>query len=490
LKAVVIDEYVDRGESARSADRPELQRLLNDLTERKKQIDYIIVHKVDRLARSLHDDVMIGLAIQNAGATLVSVTENIDETPSGRLLHGIMATIAEFYSRNLAAEALKGATEKAKRGGTPYRAPLGYINVIKHIDGREARMVEPDPERAPHITWAFKQYATGNHTVKTIGRGLNERGFRSRRTGQSMSKPLSNSAVANMLSNRYYAGYVKYRGVMYRGRHKPIVTAAVFANVQAIRDSRNFGNRRRKYFHYLIGTVFCGQCGRRMSYTVAKHKYGYIYCMSRQRGFVCSQPYIPLKLVEQLIASQFQNAGLTAADRTALQKEVRSQLRYEIEGGKTEISIQEKRLTRLLMERQRLLQAYYDEEIGKDLLGDEQRRINKEIAQLKDIIGDTKAARKAARRNYEAALEFADTLNLESAYMNAHPLLRRALNRALFAEIRIDDTNSYVISNRQGRRKKHDVRIVETKLQPKIDYQQLVQAVIGLTLQRSDLEEG
>ena len=51
---------------------------------------------------------MIGLAIKKGGAQLVSVTENIDETPSGRLLHGIMATIAEFYSRNLAAEALKG----------------------------------------------------------------------------------------------------------------------------------------------------------------------------------------------------------------------------------------------------------------------------------------------------------------------------------------------------------------------------------------------
>src|ERR1035441_6125490 len=155
LKAIVIDEYVDRGESARSADRPELQRLLNDLRDRKKDISYIIVHKVDRLARSLHDDVMIGLAIQKAGAQLVSVTENIDETPSGRLLHGIMATIAEFYSRNLAAEALKGATQKAKRGGTPYRAPLGYINVVRHINEREARTVVVDTERAALITWAF-----------------------------------------------------------------------------------------------------------------------------------------------------------------------------------------------------------------------------------------------------------------------------------------------------------------------------------------------
>jgi DNA invertase Pin-like site-specific DNA recombinase len=63
-------------------------------------------------------------AIKKAGATLVSVTEN-RETPSGRLLHGIMATIAEFYSRNLAAEALKGATEK----------PSEEVRLFKHQSG-------------------------------------------------------------------------------------------------------------------------------------------------------------------------------------------------------------------------------------------------------------------------------------------------------------------------------------------------------------------
>ena len=48
LGATVIKEYADRGESARSAARPELQRLLQDLCD-KKGIKYVVVHKVDRL---------------------------------------------------------------------------------------------------------------------------------------------------------------------------------------------------------------------------------------------------------------------------------------------------------------------------------------------------------------------------------------------------------------------------------------------------------
>jgi site-specific DNA recombinase len=59
-----------------------------------------------------------------------------------------MASIAEFYSANPATEIVKGATQKAQTGGTPYQAPIGYLNVREHVDGREIRTVTPDPERA------------------------------------------------------------------------------------------------------------------------------------------------------------------------------------------------------------------------------------------------------------------------------------------------------------------------------------------------------
>ena len=52
------------------------------------------------------------------------MTESIDETPSGMLLHGIMSTIAEFYSRNLSTEIVKGMEQKVKKGGLTGRLPL------------------------------------------------------------------------------------------------------------------------------------------------------------------------------------------------------------------------------------------------------------------------------------------------------------------------------------------------------------------------------
>ena len=110
LNAIITEEFVDAGESARKADRPELMRMIQYV--KRNRVAYCIVHKVDRLARNRADDVTIHLALQEAGVMLVSATENIDETPSGMLLHGIMSTIAEFYSRNLATEVIKGMTQK------------------------------------------------------------------------------------------------------------------------------------------------------------------------------------------------------------------------------------------------------------------------------------------------------------------------------------------------------------------------------------------
>ena len=57
LGASIADEFVDRGESARSARRPELQRMLAFMKE--DPVTYVIVHKVDRLARNRVDDVEI-----------------------------------------------------------------------------------------------------------------------------------------------------------------------------------------------------------------------------------------------------------------------------------------------------------------------------------------------------------------------------------------------------------------------------------------------
>jgi site-specific DNA recombinase len=121
LGAEIVGEYIERAQSAKTNDRPELNAMLSRIKE-QHDVDFVILWKVDRFARDRRDDANMLFEIELAGARLVSATENIDHTPAGRLMHGMLATFAEYYSRNLANEVLKGLTEKAKRGGTPGRS--------------------------------------------------------------------------------------------------------------------------------------------------------------------------------------------------------------------------------------------------------------------------------------------------------------------------------------------------------------------------------
>ena len=234
----------------------------------ERDIDYVIVHKVDRLARNRGDDVAITMAIQSAGAQLVSVTENIDETPSGMLMHGIMSSIAEFYSQNLATEIVKGTRKKAERGTYPGCAPIGYLNRQDLSGGNELRWIESDPERASLIRWAFEAYASGDYTLSQLTEALQEKGLLTRPSPKRPAKPLVIRHVHNLLHNRFYLGLFTWGGVEYPGSHEPLVTIETFATVQAIMASRRHsGEKPRKHPHYLRGTVFCARCGERLMFS-------------------------------------------------------------------------------------------------------------------------------------------------------------------------------------------------------------------------------
>ena len=156
------------------------------------------------------------------GVKLVSTSESIDESPSEMLLHGIMASIAEFYSRNLATEVIKGMTSKVKSGGTVGKAPLGYKN-IRRVDelGREERLVVLDEERAPLLR-LFEKYATGDWTVSELAEKLAMQGLTTRPTPKIPSKPIEGKILNNALTNPFYKGTVVFRDKYYQGKHEPI----------------------------------------------------------------------------------------------------------------------------------------------------------------------------------------------------------------------------------------------------------------------------
>ncbi len=105
--------------SAVSSKRVKLEQALINLRDGDK----FVVWKLDRLARSLPDLLRRVEQIENAGATLVSLTETIDtSTAIGKMLLAVIGAIAQF-ERDLIAErtsaGMRAAREAGKRMGAP-----------------------------------------------------------------------------------------------------------------------------------------------------------------------------------------------------------------------------------------------------------------------------------------------------------------------------------------------------------------------------------
>lgn len=440
LGAVVTNEFIDAGESARSADRPELQRMLDHIAAHP--VDFVLVHKVDRLARNRADDVAINLAIQQSGARLVSATENIDETASGMLLHGIMSSIAEFYSRNLATEVLKGMEQKARTGGTPGMAPLGYRNIAAiNSDGREVRTVEIDPDRGPNITWAYQQYATGDWTLRQLADALEARGFTTRGTRNRPGKPITITSLNALLRNPYYKGDVVYRDVAYPGRHEPLIDTAIWERVQVVLGDHASGEKQRDHPHYLKSSIYC-RCGSRFVVTMSKSRQGRIYpyfmCVGRhQKRTDCHQKAIPINVAEQLVENLYRDIQLTTEQR----QHIEQHLRTELATNQAKTDRRHRDLTtqkgRLLAERTRLLRAHYADAIPLDLLKTEQDRIARQLASIDEQLTATVTACAEIDHNLHTALQYAE--NCHHGYLAAEPPIRRLYNQAFFERIELSE---------------------------------------------------
>ena len=448
LGAQVVADFVDAGESARSAKRPELQRMLDYISTH--QVTCCIVHKVDRLARNRLDDVDIHRHLIDAGVHLVSATENIDETHSGMLLHGIMSSIAEFYSRNLAAEVTKGMTQKVAAGGTPSRAPIGYLNVRRKDDqGREYRTVEIDPDRAPLIRWVFDTYTKGEHTVPDLLAEATARGLTTVPTPKRPSGPVGRSTFFKLLRNPYYIGQVRYQGAVYPGAHEPIIDPETWQKVQTLLDTRATAReRRRKHDHYLKGTLYCGTCTSRLQLDYARNKqgirYAYYICTGRAtRATACTPKAVPVGIAEQLVADCYHQIAITEQTYQQLAQRVEAAFDERLAERSQAIDDLTATKQRLVADADKLLEAHFADAIDLPTLKRHQDRIRIALADVTKRLEAERHDHEGPRQHLATALRLlADCGRL---YERTDGLGKRLANQAFYQRILITEDEKAAI---------------------------------------------
>jgi site-specific DNA recombinase len=374
----LADEFVDAGFTATSLKRPALQQMMAAIKE-DRQIKFVVVHKIDRLARQVEGHVTITGALKKHGVRLISVTERLEESASGRLLEMMHAAMAEFYSANLAVEVKKGMLQRVKQGGYAGRLPAGYRAERYFKDGHRISKAVIDDEQARFIRLAYTLYAGGNYTLAELRDTLTDDGFTVEfRIGER--KTISLTGLTHLLTSRFYIGEVSYEGIWYKGRHDPIISPDLFARVQEVYELHhaNIGSRTRKHTHFLKGKLFCS-CGAQLSYTLAKkQQYPYFYCLAQKRpGATCREPYAKVSDVERDIEEWYASVQLPQEFADRLRDEIDTQILAKEKTTVAEQTWLNRQMARLTKESQKSLDALYAGAITMDVLKAEQKRFRR-----------------------------------------------------------------------------------------------------------------
>lgn len=120
-----VEWYEDAGVSAKSLDRPALQSALERLHPKKRDVAGIVVAKLDRLSRSVHDFSGLLALSQKRGWSVVAIDLGVDtSTPTGKLVANVMMSVAE-WEREIIGQRTSAAMQAAKRQGKRItRGPL------------------------------------------------------------------------------------------------------------------------------------------------------------------------------------------------------------------------------------------------------------------------------------------------------------------------------------------------------------------------------
>jgi DNA invertase Pin-like site-specific DNA recombinase len=277
----IVRVFIERGESAKYADRTQLLELMEFCRERKNAIDCMLVWKVDRLARNVGDHFSIKAGLLKSGIRVISVTEPIDARPEGKLLETILAGFAQFDNDIRAARTVQGLRRRVQEGLFPWYAPLGYRTAtLGHKKTEPDRPVQPEFSL---VQRAFQEFATGQYKKVEILDRLNTAGLRTRR-----GRPLSKQSLDNILSDPFYAGILHdpVNGEEIVGRHLPMVTRETFSKVQALlsRSPVAVPHKSVRPEFPLRCFVRCARCkhGLTGSFSRGRYKrYPYYHCFSR-----------------------------------------------------------------------------------------------------------------------------------------------------------------------------------------------------------------
>ncbi len=417
---LTIGEYFIELKTAAKRGRPAWNSMLKLLRQGKAA--GVLIHKIDRGARNNMDWAELGELIDQ-GVDVYFVNESLDlHTRGGRLAADLQAVVAVDYVRNLREETKKGIYGRLKQGFYPFRAPIGYL------DNGAAKVKTIDPAKGLLVRQAFELYAAGQWSIPTLVDELYRRGLRNLAGGR-----VTRTGLHTILRNPFYTGVMRIRvtNQIFAGNHEAMISKRIFDCVQDILHGR-VGTRVNVHDFLFRRFVRCGHCGYSL---IGELQKGLIYyrCHTKQ----CPTTSLREDAVAAAMSEGLKRLQFTEPEKAFLRAriiELKASWIADRERHLETLNLKVQQLTERL---NRLMDAYLDQAIERDMFGERKATVIQERRSLEDTIREYQTNGRSVPEELEKFIELAGSAYL--LYQNADRVKIRRLLRIVTSNCTVNE---------------------------------------------------
>jgi site-specific DNA recombinase len=422
-----VVEILRESMSAKEVGRPVFNRMLKMISSGKA--DAILCWKLDRLARNMVDGGSVMDLLQKSVIKEIRTYESVHAPSDNVLMLAVHFGMANQYIRDLSANVKRGNRAKLERGEWPNHAPFGYTN------DKATKTVKVNKQQAKYVARAYELYATGGYTLKQVRDVLYQEGLRTA-TGNRFSA----NQIHRFFTSKFYLGLMERDGVVYLGKHKPIIPSALYDRAQDVLHGR-LHPKPKKHFYSARGFLQCGSCGCALTCDTQK---GYMYYYCTNGKGVCEEhkKYMRSGTVDSLLSQMFLDLAfdeeLIELSAEAYKARNRDKLEY-VQGAQDSIV---KELESLVERESVLTDGFASQIIRKDLYELKMRESHNRQVELSKQLSELEVRGGVSVSTFERIREiFLDGSRAAKQYLEVDDAKKRKMLEKLLSNASIKNQN-------------------------------------------------
>ena len=336
----LIDVYSDDGFTGTNFNRPDFKRMLADIENRR--INMVVTKDLSRLGRDYIDTgYYLERYFPEHNVRYIAVNDGIDTFADNGSndMSPFKSVMNDMYAKDISKK-VRTAIDVKRRNGQFIGAfaPYGYLK-----DPGDKNRIAINPETAPVVKRIFDLYNSGA-SLRNIACTLNIENVLSPaaykkqksnyRGGRTKSFCWSPETIRLILTNPTYMGHMtqnkctkinyklkKYRNIpkelwiVVKNTHEPIIDKETFEAAGRILERRaNAKQPGNTVSHLFSGLLYCGDCGRKMTFLQNPARVSYGVCSGYKRFNGCTRHSIPETKLEEIVLNDLKRIAAYASD--------------------------------------------------------------------------------------------------------------------------------------------------------------------------------